>query len=755
MRILRIALCLASLAGAVGCWQATEPAQNSAGPDAVDPYQVPQLDLKRSEHYVRTPADVEPFRHVKPYREYFLQQIQYTGPGRAIPEPKGVKTVKIGFIGPIAPTVSVATGGASHDQVLGNKMLKGAKLAIEQANARGGYLKRRIPFELVVVNDNGLWGASGNEIVDMAYKDKVWAILGTIDGANSHIAIRVALKAEVLMLNSGNTDPTFVETNIPWTARCIGDDRKQGYLLISTLYRTLGLKRVGIIRSSNRYGRFGVREVIDGSRRMGHPVPLVMPYEVGSKDFSLHLKRLRQANVEAIVHWGDAADGARILNQMRAMGMKHPYFACDRCVSDEFVKIAGANAEGVVCPFPWNPDRKDKKLDAFRAAFGKRFNEAPETQAAHAYDGMNMLIRAIQTAGLNRAKIRDALAHRRGPWPGVTGDIPLSAVLDDDGEVFLARRENNAWRYYSREKTGDAPLFRMPHNSSAADVSRNRGASPILIGYFGPGKGEMWQAAMLAVERANAAGGHRGRPFKLVSAWSPGPWRDGVKKLVRLVYDRRVVAIVGGPDGPSTHLAEQLVAKARLTLISPVSTDRTVSAANVPWAFSLAPGDHLTAGPLAEEIARHVSKEGPVLLSADDHDSRVFTGELTKALTKRRMGLRYRFAFKRGAKQAGPLVAKVLAARPEGVIVVADEADTARMLNALRAGGYKGKVFAKPAKAAPAAAYTYDAVQLLVAAIRKSGPDRARIRGAVAALSPWQGVAGVVRWDRLGGNTRE
>ena len=50
----------------------------------------------------------------------------------------------------------------------------------------------------------------------MAYKDKVWAILGTIDGANSHIAIRVALKAEIVMMNTADTDPTFIETNIPW-----------------------------------------------------------------------------------------------------------------------------------------------------------------------------------------------------------------------------------------------------------------------------------------------------------------------------------------------------------------------------------------------------------------------------------------------------------------------------------------------------------------------------------------------------------
>ena len=140
--------------------------------------------------------------------------------------------MKIGFIGPIMSTVSVATGGKSHEEALGIQMLQGAKLAIEEWNARGGYLQRKIPFELDVRNDNGLWGSSGNEIINMAYKNEVWAILGTIDGANSHIAIRVALKAEVVMMNTGDTDPTFIETNIPWVMRCIGDDRQMGYLLI-------------------------------------------------------------------------------------------------------------------------------------------------------------------------------------------------------------------------------------------------------------------------------------------------------------------------------------------------------------------------------------------------------------------------------------------------------------------------------------------------------------------------------------------
>ncbi len=433
-------------------------------------YEVPDLGLREDENYAYTSKEVSPFRHVEPYKQHFLEQMEYTGPGRAKPEPEHVDSVKLGFIGPIMSTVSVATGGKSHEEPMGIKMLQGARLAIEEANARGGYLERKVPFELVVSNDNGLWGASGNEIVKMAYQDHVWAILGTIDGANSHIAIRVALKAEVVMMNSGDTDPTFIETNIPWVFRCISDDRQMGYFLVDYMYSKLGLKRVGIIRSSNRYGRFGVREVRDGSRRLGHPVALEMAYKLGLDDFSLHIGRLKQADVEAIVHWGDAVEGAKILNQMRALGMDQPFFACDRCLADEFVEIAGENAEGVVCGSPWNPTRDDPRYRGFCDRFEKRFGEPPETYAAHGYDGMSLLIWAVQVAGLNRAKIRDVLAYRTRPWPGVTGDVVFSACLDDLGEVYLAERKDGAWHYSSREDL-DLPRAYTP--------ARDRtGASP-------------------------------------------------------------------------------------------------------------------------------------------------------------------------------------------------------------------------------------------------------------------------------------
>jgi ABC-type branched-subunit amino acid transport system substrate-binding protein len=211
---------------------------------------------------------------------------------------------------------------------------------------------------------------------------------------------------------------------------------------------------VAILRASNRYGRFGVREIRDGARRLNHPIVIEMAHKVGAADLTLHLDRIEAAKPDAIVYWGDAVDAANALNGIRSRGMRLPVFFCDRAVSEEFLKTAGPNAEGVICTYPWNPERQDPKLVAFKDAFKQRWGVEPDTYAAHAYDGINMILWAIQTAGLNRAKIRDVLAYRAEPFPGVTGDIPLSSALDDAGEVFLTRREGSQWKYYSREDWG-------------------------------------------------------------------------------------------------------------------------------------------------------------------------------------------------------------------------------------------------------------------------------------------------------------
>ena len=100
--------------------------------DGISPHEAPTLPLRQEKNYANTASDVEPFSGVTPYKEHFLEQMEYLGPGRAKPEPEDLESVKIGFIGPIMATVSVATGGGKQEIPLGIQMLQGARLATEQ-----------------------------------------------------------------------------------------------------------------------------------------------------------------------------------------------------------------------------------------------------------------------------------------------------------------------------------------------------------------------------------------------------------------------------------------------------------------------------------------------------------------------------------------------------------------------------------------------------------------------------------------------
>jgi branched-chain amino acid transport system substrate-binding protein len=323
----------------------------------------------------------------------------------------------------------------------------------------------------------------------------------------------------------------------------------------------------------------------------------------------------------------------------------------------------------------------------------------------------------------------------------------------------------------------------------------------VLLGYFGPSDpanpdSDLWNAAQLAIDQANEQGGYRGKPFRLVPAWSKDPWRGGASLVTRLVYVDRVWAILGGIDGPTTHLAEQVVVKARLPLLSPVNTDKTTNLTNVPWMFSCLPGDHLQAPILAEALAAGIGQRPFVLVSSDSHDARQFTTEFEHALAKKNLVACYKHVCRPATADLRALVAQVLKATPEAVVLIADARDGARLLVPLREAGFGGKVlggpwmgrraflegagkgaegvlfpllnvagpqwqafhaafekrFHKPPDYATASAY--DTTQLLVAAVRKAGLNRARIGDAVRELSPWTGAAGTIEWDPSGSNTR-
>ena len=61
-------------------------------------------------------------------------------------------------------------------------------------------------------------------VVEMAYNDRVWAIIGSIDGVATHVAEQVVTKALLPLIDPGSTDRTVNAAMVPWMFSCLPGD---------------------------------------------------------------------------------------------------------------------------------------------------------------------------------------------------------------------------------------------------------------------------------------------------------------------------------------------------------------------------------------------------------------------------------------------------------------------------------------------------------------------------------------------------
>ncbi|KAA6456901.1 amino acid ABC transporter substrate-binding protein [Acidobacteria bacterium AB60] len=555
--------------------------------------------------YAGEPGDLSPYaRFAAPYDLNYIHPNIYSGAGRDLPEPKDLTEVRIGFFGPFEH---------SPEAIFGKRMLNGAQLSVEEANVRGGYGGK--PFRLMLHNDYdnwqagsvygadrstdpAIWGSASNEVVKMVYDDQDWAIFGSISSESTHIALRVALRAEIPIVNSASTDPTIPETYIPWYFTDLQDDRVQSYTLARRIYTELGLKRVAILRINSRYGRFGVPKFRDASRRLGHPPVIEQKFLPGDTDFTRQLKAIQGSRADAVVLWADEIPAALILKQMRALGMKQRVFGSYRTIGPELLAEAGPAAEGFEAVFPYDPTRGDPGWIGFNRRYEARFHEPPEQFAALAYDAMNALLDSICKAGLNRARIHDALANIE-TWNGVTGQMVFDPNQKNVAPMYLAAVHEGAIRYrlYPMEKIPSTDVKTSAHAEEIAPrepyahVGEDGGGlpgparsdfseKPLRVVLFG--RGAMLASRSVEMQRVLASAGSI---LQLLPISSDQNWGAASTELVHALFDEHAVAIVA-LDRDASHLAEQLALKAFVPVLA-ISTDRTLTSTNVPWIFRM------------------------------------------------------------------------------------------------------------------------------------------------------------------------
>jgi ABC-type branched-subunit amino acid transport system substrate-binding protein len=336
----------------------------------------------------------------------------------------------------------------------------------------------------------------------------------------------------------------------------------------------------------------------------------------------------------------------------------------------------------------------------------------------------------------------------------------------------------------------DTPAyFSGPENA----VLNSADHDAVKIGLFMPlaGNEPVINAAHLAVTHLNRSGGYRGIPFSVIRRWATDPWGAGSLEMIRLIYEDRVHAVIGSVDGAATHVAEQIVNKAWVPLLSPISADPTLNYINIPWIFRLPPGFKTQAELLVKDGIDELQLKKIGLITSNDHDGRIFADDMLDILKLHRLNPVFHFELPPENLNTSLIINRVRQFSPQGLITHLPPRQMACLLAALNSEFPQIYVFCpwipgfdpheygdnvkyiSPFDSAnndaytvfkkeymntfgkvptAGAAYTYDAFHLLAYAFEAGGLSRKALPDAIAHKIDYCGVTGRFNWDNGGGN---
>jgi hypothetical protein len=212
---------------------------------------------------------------------------------------------------------------------------------------------------------------------------------------------------------------------------------------------------------------------------------------------------------------------------------------------------------------------------------------------------MNALLDSICKAGLNRARIHDALANIE-EYDGVTGHMIFDPNQKNVAPMYLGTVHNGAitYRIATMDKAQQTPAAQaapaapqVPYARVGEDGVDYAGphrtdlAGPIRVVLFGPHAAEVAQSPEVRAELASSA--TNGRAWTLLPVASDQNWGVASTQLVHELMDEHALAIVA-LDRDAAHLAEQLALKAFVPVLA-LSSDKKLTSTNIPWIFRLPP----------------------------------------------------------------------------------------------------------------------------------------------------------------------
>ena len=355
---------------------------------------------------------------------------------KAAPAPAAPQEVviKIGHVGP-------TSGQIAH---LGKDNENGAKLAVEEANAKGIMVDgKKAKFELLTEDD----AADGKQATQVAQKlmdAKVVGVVGHLNSGTSIPASAIYNQAGVAQIAPSATNPKLTNQGFKGVFRMVANDVAQGTAIGNYAAAKLG-KKIAIIDDKTAYG-VGLADETEKAVKAAGGAVVIREALANEKeqDFKGVLTKVKAKNPDVIMFGGMDAQAGPMLKQMKALGIKAKFISGDGAQSAELIKLGGDAAEGSYATTAGLPKEKMPQGAAFYDKFKAKFNADVQVYAPFTYDATNVLIAAIQKAGTDPAKIIDAI--KATSMDGVTGKIAFDDKGDiKDGAVTVFQVKGGKW----------------------------------------------------------------------------------------------------------------------------------------------------------------------------------------------------------------------------------------------------------------------------------------------------------------------
>lgn len=344
-------------------------------------------------------------------------------------------TIKIGYFGDLSgPTFN-----------FGQSAKNGVLLAAAEINQAGGINGRKL--DVVIEDDQGSPERAAIIANKLTHQDNVVALIAGGASGSSLAAGPNAQAAKVPMISPSSTNPAVTQIG-DYIFRACFIDAFQGDVMARFAFNTLKAKKAAIMLDYNSPYSKGLTDFFEMSfTKLGGQVVSKQSYTQGDADFKGQLSSIAETEPDVIYLPGYYGDIALIAKQARQLNLTQPLLGGDGWDAPELWPLGGDSLNGSYISNHYSVDDPSPATQKFAHDYRlQSANLAPDAHSALAYDAMRFLAEAIQRAGTEGPKLRDALAATKN-FPGITGVISMDKDRNAVKPAVVLKLEDGRYIY--------------------------------------------------------------------------------------------------------------------------------------------------------------------------------------------------------------------------------------------------------------------------------------------------------------------